>query len=325
MTDSAEKLQQQLISYLADAHAIEEQALSQLRGAPKIAGDERLAEAFRQHLEETEGHERGVRQRLQAHGADPSGVKDAAGKAGGWGMLLFARTQPDTPIKLTAHAFSYETMERAAYELLRLAAEAAGDGDTADVAASIAAEESRMAERLADLFDVAVEATLAEGDDRQLGRRLDRYLEDAHALEQQATQLLEAGPGMVDDDRLAEIFREHLEQTGEQKRRVEQRLEARGSSPSRIKDLALRAGALNLGAFFGVQPDTTPKLAGFAYAFENLEVGGYELLRRVAERAGDGETAAMAAAIAEEERAAAAMVASTWERTMAARISALAA
>lgn len=32
------------------------------------------------------------------------------------------------------------------------------------------------------------------------------------------------------------------------------------------------------------QPDTPPKLAGFAYALEHLEIGSYELLRRVAER-----------------------------------------
>jgi ferritin-like metal-binding protein YciE len=317
MASSAE---QQLVKYLADAHSIEEQALTQLRTAPKLAGEERLAAAFRQHREETEGHERGVRQRLEAHDADPSRFKDAAGKAGGWAMVLFARIQPDTPIKLTAHAFSYETMELAAYELLRVAAEAAGDEETAELASAIGSEEGRMAERLAELFDAAVEATLGEDDDWD--RRLDRYLDDAHALELQAAQLLKAGPRLVDDDGLAQIFREHLEQTDEHRQRIERRLEARGSSPSRIKDLALRAGGLNLGAFFGAQPDTTPKLAGFAYAFENLEVGGYELLRRIAERAGDAESAAMATAIAAEEREAAAKVASTWERTMRARISA---
>jgi hypothetical protein len=97
---------------------------------------------------------------------------------------------------------------------------------------------------------------------------------------------------------------------------VAARLEALAASPSRFKDLALRAGALNLGAFFGAQPDTTPKLAGFAYAFENLELGGYELLRRVAERAGDEQTVAMAREIAAEEREAAAKVAATWEQTI---------
>ena len=308
--------QEQLVKYLADAHSVEEQALAQLRAAPKIAGDERIAAAFAQHLEETKGHERAVRARLEAHDADPSTLKDLAGRAGGWGMILFARSQPDTPGKLTAHAFSYESMEFATYELLRLAAEAAGDNETAEVATSIAVEESRMAERLAGLFGAAVDASLRDVDPDEIGKHLDHYLEDAHALEQQALQMLQAAPKLVDDEALIEAFRRHREETEDHKRRVEERLEARGASPSRIKDLALRAGALNLGAFFGAQPDTTPKLAGFAYAFENLELGGYELLRWVAERAGDEETAAMAREIAAEERAAAAKVAATWEETM---------
>ncbi len=40
----------QLASYLSDAHSIEEQALAQLRAAPGIAGDDRLAAALAEHL-----------------------------------------------------------------------------------------------------------------------------------------------------------------------------------------------------------------------------------------------------------------------------------
>jgi hypothetical protein len=48
------------------------------------------------------------------------------------------------------------------------------------------------------------------------------------------------------------------------------------------KDGALRLGALDRGVFFAAQPDTPAKLAGFAYAVENLEIVAYELLLRVA-------------------------------------------
>ena len=70
---------------------------------------------------------------------------------------------------------------------------------------------------------------------------------------------------------------------------------------------------MNLGAFFGAQPDTPAKLAGFAFAFEHLEIAAYEQLLRVARRAGDDETARIAERIAGEERAAAAAIRARFE------------
>ena len=126
----AESPEEKLVSHLTDVHSIEEQALTQMRQAPKIAGAEGLAKLFGDHLVETEDQERRVRARLEAHGGDPSTTKDLAGKLGGAGMLFFAASQPDTPGKLTAHAFSYEHLELAAYELLKRTAELAGDEET---------------------------------------------------------------------------------------------------------------------------------------------------------------------------------------------------
>src|SRR4051794_22608660 len=107
----ANDIDTQLTKYLADAHSIEEQALAQLRTAPDIAGDPELAEIFRRHLTETEEQERLVKGRLEARGGSPSRIKDAVMAAGGKGFVLFARSQPDTPGKLAAHAYSYEHLE----------------------------------------------------------------------------------------------------------------------------------------------------------------------------------------------------------------------
>ena len=298
-------LQDQLIKYLTDAHSIEQQALVQMKAAPKIAGDPEIAAAFEQHETETEEHGRLVDERLSALGASPSKVKDVAGALTGIGFGLFAQLQPDTPGKLVAHAFSYEHMELAAYDLLARVADLAGDAETAQVARRIEEQERAMAERLAGLFDPAVDASLREVSPDNLGEQLDKYLEDAHAIEAQAIQLLSKGPELAGVSDLAGAYEEHLHQSQEHQQLIDTRLEARGASPSKLKDAGLRLGALNWGMFFGAQPDTPAKLAAFSYAFEHLEIASYELLRRVAARAGDDQTEAAADTILGDERAAA--------------------
>jgi ferritin-like metal-binding protein YciE len=313
---SDRSIDDQLDKYLADLHSIEEQALTQLRRAPDIAGDDRLAAVYSQHLAETGGQEDRIRRRIEARGADPSTIKDLAGKAGGLGMVAFAQANPDTPGKLAAHAYSYEHMEIAAYELLRRAAERAGDQQTVEVARANLAEEQDMARRLEECFDAAVAASLRELQVEDAEEQLVKYLVDAHAIEQQAGELLRRGPDLVDDDRLAEVFNQHLRETEGHAQRIEERLKMHGAEPSRFQDLAMRGQAINFGAFFQAQPDTTAKLAGFAFAFEHLEIAAYEQLRRVAERAGDHDTVRAADSILAEERAAADTIAGLWDRAI---------
>ena len=305
--------QEQLTKYLTDVHSIEEQAIAQLELAPRIAGDPGLKEAFRLHLDETRGQERLVREQLERLGAKPSAVKDVAGKVGGWGMVIFARLNPDTPGKLAMHAFSYEHMELAAYELLRRIADRVRDQAVSAMAATIGAQERAMADRIGAHWDGAVAASLREKDADDLGVEIVKYLRDAHALEAQALQLLETGPKIAGFDALAAVFAEHLEDTREHQRLVDARLAELDARPSRFQAGAMRLGAMNLGGFFKAQPDTPAKLAGFAYAFEALECGAYELLARTARRAGDEQTAALAERILAEERVAAEKVAGTWD------------
>jgi ferritin-like metal-binding protein YciE len=309
-------LEEQLTKYLTDVHSIEQQALAQMKKAPELAGDAALSGAFARHLPETEEHERLVRERLEARGARPAKLKDVAGALTGKGFVAFAAAQPDTPGKLVAHAYSYEHMEEAAYELLSLLAERVADAESLEVARRVAGQERDMAARLEALFDPAVEASLRALGPHDLEDQLDKYLADAHALEEQAVQLLRKGSDLAGAAELSSAYEDHLEETEEHRRRVEQRLEARGAKPSKLKDAALRIGALNWDAFFTAQPDTPAKLCAFAYAFEHLEIAGYELLRRVAERARDGETAQLAQRILAEERGAATKLRSLFPRAL---------
>jgi ferritin-like metal-binding protein YciE len=312
----------QLNAYLSDAYSIEEQALAQMRAAPDIAGDPELAAAFARHLGETERQLQLVRERLEARGAEASRLKRLVMEIGGKGFVLFARSQPDTPGKLTAHAYSYEALEQASYDLLERVARRAGDEETAKAARAIGAQEREMAERLEALFDRAAAASIVGKSGDDLRDSLTDYLADAHALEQQSIGLLELGAKFAGDPELERLFDQHLGETRVQIQRVEGRLEALGSSPSRLKDAAMRIGAFNWGGFFQAHPDTPGKLAAFSYAFEHLEIAGYELLHRVAAHAGDDDTAAMARGIAGEERAAAARIRASFDRAVEAALDA---
>src|SRR4051812_10633628 len=83
-------LDEQLTKYLTDAHAMEVQALAQMRAAPALAGDPALERGFREHLAETEGHEALIRERLDARDAAPSRLEDLLGALSGKGFVLFA-------------------------------------------------------------------------------------------------------------------------------------------------------------------------------------------------------------------------------------------
>jgi ferritin-like metal-binding protein YciE len=316
-----DRTRETLVKYLADAHAMEVQALVQLRVAPKVAGSPGLERIFREHEAETEDHERLVSERLRAYDAAPSVLKDLVMRAGGGMFAAFASLSPDTPGKLTAHAYAYEHLELASYELLRRVAQRLDDAETADVARRIGEQEQAMAERLEQRFDEAAEAAIqAAADD--LDDRLDGYLADAHALEEQAIALLQHGRKVVGASELTAAMDAHLAETREHERLVRERLQARGGRPSRVKDAAMRSAGLNWGAFFEAHPDTPGKLTAFAYAFEHLEIGGYEQLQRVAQRAGDQETVAAAQRILAEERAAAEKLAAHFDRAVEASLQA---
>ena len=294
-----------LIAYLRDARSIEDQALVQMLLAPLVAGSPGMRAAFRSHAAETREHRRLVTERLRGLGSGASLPIGAVMAAGGLGFVLFAVSQPDTSGKLAAHAYSYEHLELAGYELLAHLARAAGDEQTESLATRIGDEEAAMARRIAGLFDESTDAALSERPAVEVSARLVRYLKEAHAIEGQARVLL-GRARRIGGSVLREAYERHLAQTEEHGRTIEARLRAYGAGPSRVRDAALGAGGLNWSLFFQAQPDTPARLAAFAFAFENLEIASYEQLSRVAERVGDGETLAAVAHILREEHEAAA-------------------
>lgn len=127
-------------------------------------------------------------------------------------------------------------------------------------------------------------------------------LEDAHAMEQQSLTTLEAATQVAGDPQLEALYKGHIAETKRHLELVEARLEAHDASKSMLKDLGGRVSALTLGAGVVAQKNTPAKLVAVAYGYENFEVAAYELLRRIAEAAGDGDTVEMCDRILVNER-----------------------
>ena len=319
----AADIHEQLTKYITDAHSIEVQALAQLDSAPNAAKEPGFEQALREHQSETERHERLTRQLLEERDASPNKLKDMVMKLGGKGFLAFARVQPDTPGKLLAHSLSYEALENAAYELLARTADRAGEPNVSSIAREIGSDERAMMQRLERCYEPVVEVSLRELEPTELPEQLRKYLADAHAIEQQAITMLEKAPELSGDSPLNHLYEEHLVETREHAELVKERLDALGGDPSSIKDAAMRMGALNWGGFFAGHPDTAGKLAAFTYAFEHLEIGGYEQLKRVALRAADETTAAMADRILDQERTAAQRIEGMFDAAVTAALEAV--
>jgi ferritin-like metal-binding protein YciE len=155
-------LQQQLVKYLTDVHSLEQNAVEQTRTGAETAGDPQLQAAFRQHLTETEEHERLIRERLEAYDESPSTLKDMAQKGGALVSGMTAKMAPDTTGKLAIQAYAFEHLEIASYRMLKVVAERAGDAETVQVAEQILSQEQTAAQKIGDLLEPVANHDLQE-------------------------------------------------------------------------------------------------------------------------------------------------------------------
>ena len=133
-------------------------------------------------------------------------------------------------------------------------------------------------------------------------QELAEALADAHAMEKQSLTTLMAAKQVAGDPQLESLYAGHIAETHRHLELVEARLEAHDAGKSMLKDLGGRVSALVLGAAVVAQRNTPAKLVAVAYGYENFEVASYELLRKIAERAGDTQTVEMCDRILVNER-----------------------
>ena len=144
--------------------------------------------------------------------------------------------------------------------------------------------------------------------------KLTDYIEDAHALEQHVKVALDALISSAPDvPELQDPLNHHKQETEQHIRRLEERLAAYDKTPSRVKDAGMIFGAAGLGALSKVRKDNAGKAARDGYTAEHLEIASYELLERVAKRAGDEATAEVARLNRADEVAMANKLAESWD------------
>jgi ferritin-like metal-binding protein YciE len=148
----------------------------------------------------------------------------------------------------------------------------------------------------------------------QLKEQLIKHIDEAHAMEQNVLRMLDGMISTTDDPEILDALEHHKVQTQGHADRMAQRLEAHGASPSAVKQIGGVLGALAKMPLDFVRGEKSGRNARDAYATEHLEIASYELLRRIAEKAGDEETAVAAKEIIEEEKYMANVVAENWDR-----------
>ena len=129
-------------------------------------------------------------------------------------------------------------------------------------------------------------------------------LVNAHALEKQATQLINRQLERLERyPELEQILRQHGLETEEQIRRLDEILHSFGEDRSLLKDLATQISG-NLAAIgHSIMPDEVLKNHFANHAFENFEIASYESLIAMAEATGHQQHVnSLRATLGEEEK-----------------------
>jgi ferritin-like metal-binding protein YciE len=144
--------------------------------------------------------------------------------------------------------------------------------------------------------------------------KLTSYISDAVALEENVEQMLTGMIATTEDAQMRSRLERHKDETRAQQDRLRGRLEAYGESPSAMKGMAAKAGAAMKGLLDMGRGDKAGKNARDGYATEHLEIAAYQLLERVAVRAGDEATAEVARQNRREEEDMARFIEEHWDQ-----------
>ena len=160
--DAMGQLQEQLIKHMDEAHALEQNVLRMLDGMISTTDDPEILDALEYHKVQTQKHADRMAERLEAHEATPSAVKQIGGVLGALAKMPLDFVRGEKAGRNARDAYATEHLEIASYELLRRIAEKARDEQTVLAAQEIIAEEQAMAKLIEANWDTFAELSLRE-------------------------------------------------------------------------------------------------------------------------------------------------------------------
>ena len=160
--DVGQALTDQLVKHIDEAYAMEQNVLRMLDGMISTTDDPEILDALEHHKMQTQGHVDRMKARLDAHDAQPSGVRQMTGVLQALAKVPLDMVRGEKAGRNARDGFATEHMEIASYELLRRIAERAGDEETAAAATEIIEEEKAMANVISENWDKFAELSLRE-------------------------------------------------------------------------------------------------------------------------------------------------------------------
>ena len=144
--------------------------------------------------------------------------------------------------------------------------------------------------------------------------QLVKHIDEAHAMEQNVLRMLDGMISTTEDTEILQELEHHKMETEGHAQRMKARLEAHGATPSAVRQATGILGALAKMPLDLVRQEKAGRNARDSYATEHMEIAAYELLKRVAQKAGDVETATACDEIIAQERAMADSIAQNWDK-----------
>jgi ferritin-like metal-binding protein YciE len=146
-----------------------------------------------------------------------------------------------------------------------------------------------------------------------LQAQLVKHIDEAIAMEENVKRMLDGMIQTTDDPQVLDLLEHHKLETEQHSQRLRRRLEAHGASPSMVREATGILGALAKMPLDLVRGEKAGRNARDGYATEHMEIASYQLLERVAQRAGDEETAEVARQNRSEEEAMARKLEEHWD------------